>query len=110
MDAKIANGNQLCASIGTMTVAYAAMPRIVYSIARGGRFFGPLSRTFARLHPRYNTPVPAILLTFVIYQISALLSSQVIDWIYSVAYAWIILYSVFHLLAICNRILRPEKD
>jgi hypothetical protein len=40
---------------------------------------------------------------------AALLSSQVIDWIYSAAYAWIILYGVFHVLAICNRILRPEK-
>lgn len=97
------------ATIGTMTVAYAAMPRILYSIARGGRFFGPLSRPFARLHPRYNTPIPAIVFTFVIYQIPALLSSRVIDWIYSAAYAWIILYGAFHLLAIGNRILRPEK-
>ncbi len=98
------------ATIGTMTVAYAAMPRIIYSMARSRKFFGPLSRPFARLHPKYNTPVPAILFTFVLYQIPALQSSQVIDWLYSAAYAWIILYGAFHLLAIFNRILRPEKS
>jgi len=83
------------------------MPRILYSIARSGRFFGPLSRPFAKLHPRFKTPIRAILFTFVLYLIPALQSSQVIDWLYSAAYAWIILYGVFHLLAILNRTLNP---
>lgn len=96
------------ATVGTMTIAYAAMPRILYSIARNGRFFGPLSRPFARLHCRYNTPLPAIGFTFVLYLIPALQSSKVIDWLYSAAYAWILLYGVFHLLAIINRIWRPR--
>ena len=96
------------ATLGTLTVAFAAMPRIIYSIARDGRFFGPLSKPFGKLHPKYNTPVNATLLTLVIYLIPSLYSSAVVEWLYSAAYVWILLYMVFHLLAIINRYQQPS--
>lgn len=96
------------ASLGTLTVAFAAMPRILYSIARNGRFFGPLSTTFGKLHPRFGTPVAATLLTLGLYLIPSLYSSEVVDWLYSAAYVWILLYVVFHILALLNRILHPK--
>ena len=50
------------------------------------------------------------LVTFVLYQLPAMYSAQVIDWLYSAAYVWILLYIVFHILAILNRILRPDLE
>lgn len=97
----------VAATLGTLTVAYAAMPRILYSIGRDGRFFGPLSRPFGTLHPRFHTPVVATLFTFVLYLIPALYSAAVIDWLFSAAYVWIILYVVFHVLALAKRRRHP---
>ena len=101
--------SSFAATLGSLTVAFAAMPRIIYSIARDGRFFGPVSKYFGKLHPKFNTPVNATLLTFVAFLLPALYSSEVIDWVYSAAYLWIILYAVFHLLALINRIKHPNS-
>lgn len=98
----------VAATLGTLTVAFAAMPRIIYSVARDGNFFGPLSRVFGTLHPKFGTPVAATILTFFLYLIPALYSSAVIDWLYSAAYLWILLYVVFHVLVIVNRFLNPN--
>lgn len=100
----------VAATLGTLTVAYAAMPRVLYSMARDGHFFGPLSKPFGTLHPRFKTPVAATLLTFSLYLIPALYSHAVIDWLFSAAYAWIILYVIFHVLALVNRRRHPDGD
>ena len=99
--------SSVAATLGSLTVALAAMPRIIYSIARDGSFFGSFSRPFGKLHPRFGTPVAATLLTFVVYLIPALAGSSVVEWVYSAAYAWVLLYAVFHLLAILNRVIHP---
>ncbi|MDR8392629.1 APC family permease [Aliifodinibius sp. S!AR15-10] len=98
----------VAATLGTLTVAFAAMPRIIYSVARDGNFFGPLSRFFGKLHPKFGTPVAATILTFFLYLLPALYSSAVIDWLYSAAYLWILLYVVFHVLVIINRSFNPN--
>ena len=92
----------LAATLGSLTVAYAAMPRILFSIARDENFFGPLGRSLRTLHPRTGTPIVATLATFALYQIAALTSGDVLEWIYSAAYAWILLYLAFHALAFLN--------
>ncbi len=102
--------SSFAATLGSLTVAFAAIPRIIYSIARDGRFFGPISQYFGKLHPRFNTPVTATLLTFVAFLIPALYSTEVVDWVYSAAYLWIILYAVFHLFALINRIKNPNSE
>ena len=91
----------------TLIVGYAAMPRILYSIARNGDF-GALSNFFSKLHPKYGTPVMATLVTFVLYSVLTLSSGEVVVWIYSAAYLWAIVYVVFHVLALLNRRLKPE--
>ena len=93
----------------TLIVGYAAMPRILYSIARNNDL-GVLSNIFSKLHPKYGTPVIATLFTFVFYSVLALSSGEVVKWIYSAAYLWAILYVVFHLLALLNRRLKPEAS
>lgn len=45
-------------ALGVLNAQLLSGPRLVYGMARDGRFFAP----FARLHPRFGTPVGAILL------------------------------------------------
>ncbi|MDX1636448.1 MAG: APC family permease [Balneolaceae bacterium] len=98
----------VAATLGTLTVAFAAIPRIIYSVARDGNFYGPLSRVFGKFQPKFGTPVAATILTFFLYLLPALYSSAVIEWLYSAAYLWILLYVVFHVLVIANRSLNPN--
>jgi len=100
----------VAATLGTLTVAFAAIPRILFSIARDGKFFGPLSKTFGTLHPRTQTPVVAILFTLAACLVPALFSATVVEWLYSAAYVWIVLYIVFHLLALLNRVLHRDAE
>jgi amino acid transporter len=101
----------ITATLGSMVVALAAIPRVIYGMARDGQFFGPqLSRVFGSLHPRWLTPVPAILLFAVMSTTFALFSADVIDWIFSGAYVWILVYIAFNLLCFANRVLHPEED
>lgn len=93
----------------SLIVCYSAMPRILYSIARNGDF-GALSNFFSKLHPKYSTPMMATLFTFVLYCVLALSSGEVVVWIYSAAYLWAVLYVVFHVLALLNRRLKPERE
>lgn len=97
----------VAATLGTLTVAYAAMPRLLYSIARDGQL-GPLSAPLGRLHAGSGTPVVATLVTLAVYLGPALYSSVVIDWLYSAAYVWIVLYLVFHGLALLHRRQQPH--
>jgi len=97
------------ATLGTLTVVFSAMPRIIYSIARDGNFFGSLSKPFGKLNPKSNSPIAATLLSFILYLAPALYSATVIDWVYSAAYAWLLLYAGFHILVVMNRKLHPNS-
>jgi amino acid transporter len=61
----------------------------------------------AKLHPRFGTPATAVLFTCVLSLVPAFYSAAVIDWVFSAAYIWIILYACFHILALVNRIRHP---
>ena len=98
------------ATLGSMTVAFAAIPRVIFGIAREGNFFGPLSKQFAKLHPRYDTPVLSTILFAAMATMAALFSSNVVDWIFAGAYVWLLIYAAYHLLVLANRILRPEGE
>ena len=98
------------ATFASMTIVYAGMPRILYGISRNGHFFGPLSRVFSYLHPRYRTPWTAIVVTAVIYVLVGNYASSVVDLIFAGAYVWLILYVVYHLLVIISRINDPGAE
>lgn len=99
----------VAATLGSLTILYAALPRILFSIARDGYFFGSFSTIIRKVHPKTGTPIIATLLIFVISLIPALYNSEVVDWIYSAAYVWILLYIAFHILALVNRKLNPNS-
>lgn len=96
------------ATLASMSVVYAAMPRVIYGVSRNGHFFGPLSRFFSRLHPKYRTPWTAIIVTAVLYTVAAIAFQDVIDLIFTAAYAWLVIYVFYHLLVIGSRFSNPD--
>jgi amino acid transporter len=94
------------ATLGSMTVAFAAIPRIIHAIAREGLFFGPLSTPFAKLHPKYGSPVLPLFGFAAVATAAAMLSANVLDWIYAGAYVWLLIYAAYHVLLIANRLVR----
>jgi amino acid transporter len=99
------------ATLGSLVVAFAAIPRILFGIARNGQFFGPqLSRTFAFVHRSWRTPVVAIVFFAAASTVLSLFSADVVDWIFSGAYVWILIYVAFNVLDFINRVLRPSAD
>jgi amino acid transporter len=96
------------ATYSSMTIVYASMPRIIYGISRNGHFFGPLSKVFGTVHPRYRTPWTATLLTAVIYVIFAIQYGGVVELILSAAYTWLLLYVIYHLLVLMSRFVNPD--
>jgi amino acid transporter len=98
------------ATYTSMVIVLAAMPRILYGVARDGYFFGPLSRAFAYLHPRFRTPWVAIVVTAAVYCVVAIFFHDVVDLIYAGSYAWVIIYIGWHLLVIISRFTNPDVD
>jgi amino acid transporter len=96
------------ATYTSMVIVLAAMPRILYGIARDGYLFGPLSRGFAYLHPRFRTPWVAVLVTAVLYCVVAIFFNDVVALIYAGSYAWVIIYIFWHLLVIISRFTDPD--
>jgi len=98
------------ATFASMTVVYAAMPRVIYGVARNGHFFGPLSKVIGSVHPRFRTPWVAILVTAVLYTAAAIAFQNVIELIFSAAYAWLVLYVIYHVMVITSRFWNPDVD
>ncbi len=98
------------ATFASMTVVYAAMPRILYGMSRNGHFFGPLSKWFGSVHPRFRTPWIAIVFTAVVYTATAIAYGAVIEQIFTAAYVWILLYAIYHVLVMVSRYVNPDVD
>jgi amino acid transporter len=97
------------ATYTSMVIVLAAMPRILYGIARDGNFFGArLSRAFAYLHPRFRTPWVAVFVTAVVYCVVAIFFNDVVTLIYAGSYAWVIIYIFWHLLVVVSRFTDPD--
>jgi len=92
------------ATLGTATVAIAALSRLLFSIARDGLLFGEtISTSFAYLNPRSHTPTAGILLTAVFLTVPSMTSSSVIELVFSGAYVWVISYVIFHIYSLLAR-------
>jgi amino acid transporter len=103
------------ATFASMTIVYAAMPRILYGISRNGHLLGPLSRVFGHIHPRYRTPWVATIFTAVFYTSVALYytaaeEDAVISQIFTAAYVWILIYAIYHVLVLVSRFTNPDVD
>ena len=98
------------ATYSSMTIAYAAMPRILYGMSRNGHFLGPMSRWFGSVHARYRTPWVATIFTAVLYTVAAIYFGGVVELIFTAAYTWLILYIIYHILVLMSRFTNPAVD
>lgn len=99
------------ATLGTITVALAAVPRLIYSISRDGMFFGRrTSDFFGRLHPKSHTPINATFFATIILVIPGIVDADVIPLVFAAAYVWILIYIAYHCMCIANRKLHPETN
>lgn len=94
------------ATMGSLLIAYAAIPRILYAMARQGAW----PKKFAWLHPRYLSPWPATLATGVIFLIPSLISTDVVSLIRLATVVWLLTYVWVLGLAIKFRFSHPDLE
>lgn len=99
----------VAAALGGLSVAFAAVPRILHGIAKDGLLLGSASPLLAKLHPQRHVPVPATLVTFGLFLVVLLAHRAVVDCLYAAAYLWILRYAVVHVLAIARRVRHPGQ-
>lgn len=102
-----ANGKTLMAvasvtaTYGSTSVGMAATSRILNSLARDSHL-GPLSRPLSGIN-RFNAPWAALLFGVVLLSVSAVMRAQVVDWIFTAGYVWVLLFGAYHILLIVIR-------
>lgn len=92
----------LAATLGSLTVMFAAMPRLLARLADDG-VFGVKGQRLSEVSERNGVPVAATLTTLALFAIPAFTSAAVVDWIMSAAYIWVCLYAVYHGLVFAHR-------
>lgn len=95
------------ATYGSASVGLAATSRVLYSVARDLRQ-GRVASSLASLN-RFSVPWVALLVTGVLLAIPALWSTLVVDWIFTAAYAWMLVFAVYHVLLIVIRRRQPAS-
>lgn len=93
----------IASTLSSLLIAFAAVPRMIFAMARDGRFFGAVATKFAQVHERTGVPVAATILVVVLYLITALAAGVAIDCLYAAAYLWFIRYVIVHVLTIVSR-------
>lgn len=88
------------ATLGSVNVSFAAIPRIVQSMAEEGYW----PEVFAWEHPEYNSPWPATVLTAVLFFTPVLLSGSVVELINAATVVWLLAYVWIFGLAIKMRV------
>lgn len=92
------------ATLGTITVSLAAIPRLIYSLSRDGMFFGPkISGIFSQLHPKSKTPVHATIFSTIALIIPGIVDANVIPLVFAASYVWILIYVAYHIMCIVDR-------
>ena len=97
--AALAGLASFAATLGSVNVSFAAIPRIVQSMAEEGYW----PELFAWEHPEYNSPWPATVLTAVLFFIPVLLSGSVVELINAATVVWLLAYVWIFALAIKMR-------
>lgn len=98
--AALAGIASFAATLGSVNVSFAAIPRIVQAMAREGYW----PEIFAWEHPDYNSPWPATILTFFLFLIPTLFSGSVVELINAATVVWLLAYVWIFGLAIKMRL------
>ena len=95
--------SSVAATLSTLLIAYAAVPRMIVALSRDGLFFGPLSRYFRAVNPRTGTPVRATLLVVGIQFLVFATQAGTTEILQAAAYLWFLRYLVVLALAFVHR-------
>jgi amino acid transporter len=94
------------ATLGTVIVLYAAIPRIIYAMAREDL----LPSFLAKVHPRSKAPWAAIIVTAILFNIPRLFSGNVVTLVNASVAVWLLAYLWVFALAIKLRYTHPELN
>ncbi len=97
------------ATLSSLIVILAAMPRLLYGMTRDEGPPNGLSGWVKQINLSTGTPLNATLLTFCIYIIPPMFGDKVTDWIFSAAYIWLLIYACYHILRGMDAIKRKES-
>ena len=92
------------ATLASINVGLAAIPRIIYAMARDGLW----PRVFARVHPTFRTPYVAVLGTWAVMTLLTLRCNDTLDLIFGAAFLWLVTYMWAHALVLILRTTRPD--
>lgn len=92
------------ATLASINVGLAAIPRIMYAMARDGLW----PRVFARVHPTFRTPYVAVLSTWAAMTLLTLRFNDTLDLILGAAFLWLVAYMWAHVLVLVLRASRPD--
>lgn len=92
------------ATLASINVGLAAIPRIIYAMARDGLW----PRVFARVHPTFRTPYVAIIATWAAMTLLTLRFNDTLDLIFGAAFLWLVTYMYAHVLLLVLRKTRPD--
>jgi amino acid transporter len=92
------------ATLASINVGLAAIPRIVFAMARDGLW----PRVFARVHPTFRTPYVAVLSTWAVMTLLTLRFNNTLDLIFGAAFLWLVAYMWAHALVLVLRATRPD--
>ena len=92
------------ATLASINVGLAAIPRIVYAMARDGLW----PSVFARVHPTFRTPYVAVLATWALMTLLTLRFNDTLNLILGGAFLWLITYMWAHALVLILRTTRPD--
>lgn len=94
------------ATMGSLLIAYAAIPRILYAMAQQGAW----PKAFAWIHPRFLSPWPATLATGFVFLVPSLISTDVVSLIRLATVVWLLTYVWVLALAIKLKFTHPDLD
>jgi amino acid transporter len=94
------------ATLGGVNVAYMAIPRVLYAMAREGLW----PESFSWKHPKYDSPWPAIWVTGVIFIVPVFISDQVVALINAATAVWLLSYVWILSLVLKLRYTHPNLE
>ena len=92
------------ATLASINVGLAAIPRITYAMARDGLW----PKVFARVHPTFRTPYVAVLATWAAMTLLTLRFNDTLELIFGAAFLWLVMYMWAHVLVLVLRRARPD--
>lgn len=94
------------ATLGSLLIAYAAIPRVIYAMAQDGA----LSSALGTVHSRFGSPWVAILASGIVFIAPILISTQVVSLVKAATVLWLLIYMWVLMIVVKLRFSQPDTD